>query len=956
MEDSTSPRSAPTADAIRATVADLRRQGVAVDDTALTRSLYSSDASVYRVLPGAVAFPRHTEEIDAIVSACAQTQVPIISRGAGTSIAGNAIGTGLVVDHSKHLNAVLHIDTETCSARVQPGVVQATLQRHAAAHGLRFGPDPSSHSRCTIGGMIGNNACGSRALGYGRTSDNVRGLRVVTSSGEHLRLGTLDRGDVASPLLEELRSTTAASLKVIRTEFGRFSRQVSGYALDALLPENRFDVGRLLVGAEGTLGVVTEADVRLVADPPHRVMGVLGFENMVAAAAAVPAILSFKPIACEGLDSRITDVVRQLRPGSLPDMPRGAGWLFVEFAGDDRRELEAKVAAAASACQTVGFRHVQSAAEAAALWKVREDGSGLVARTHGGRPAHAGWEDAAVPPQHLADYLAQFEDLLSHHGLTGVPYGHFGDGCVHVRIDFDLDDRSGRGRYAEFLDDAARLVSSYGGSMSGEHGDGRARSSLLGHMYSAAAIDLFRVIKRHFDPINLMNPGVIVDPLPATADIRYTPPVAAKKALAFAYPHDADALFGAVHRCTGVARCVAPNPSADTVMCPSFQATGNEKDSTRGRSRILQDAVAGNLGPAGLSTPEVGEALDLCLSCKGCRSDCPTGVDMAQYKSEVLYARYRGRLRPRSHYSLGLLPLWLRAARQAPRLVNALSNIQALNPAVAWLAGIDARRQVPRIGRTSERSAWRAAQRQPVPNASTKRVVLFVDTFTNSFTPHVANAVVEVLRSAGYEVHVPHTDICCGLTWISTGQLDGARRRLDRTAAALHPYVSQGMTVVGIEPSCTAALRSDLTELVGGRRASEVSAAVKTLAELLVSDNDYRIPDLSDVDIVAQPHCHHHAVLGWQADRTLLERGRARVVSVGGCCGLAGNFGAERGHYDLSVAVAETQLLPALRATAPSTVVLADGFSCRTQIEQLSDRRGMHLAELLAGRLTPRVP
>jgi FAD/FMN-containing dehydrogenase/Fe-S oxidoreductase len=953
MDNSTSLRSAPSADAVRATVADLRRQGVAVDDTALTRSLYSSDASVYRVLPGAVVFPRRTEEIDAIVSACAQNRVPIINRGAGTSVAGNAIGTGLVIDHSKHLNAVLHIDTETRSARVQPGVVHATLQRHAASHGLRFGPDPSSHTRCTIGGMIGNNACGSRALGYGRTSDNVRGLHIVTSAGEHLRLGTLDRGDPPAPLLEGLRSTTAASLAVIRTEFGRFSRQVSGYALDALLPENRFDVGRLLVGAEGTLGVITEADVVLVADAPHRVMVVLGFENMVAAAAAVPAILPLKPIACEGLDSRITDVVRQLRPGSLPDLPRGAGWLFVEFAGDDRRELEVKVTAAASACETIGFRHVRSAAEAAALWKVREDGSGLVARTPSGRPAHAGWEDAAVPPQYLADYLAQFENLLVYHGLTGVPYGHFGDGCVHVRIDFDLDDSSGRGRYAEFLDDAAQLVSAYGGSMSGEHGDGRARSSLLGHMYSAAAIDLFRTVKRHFDPTNLMNPGVIVDPLPATADIRYTPAVASKKPLAFAYPHDADALFGAVHRCTGVGRCVAPNPSPDTVMCPSFQATGNEKDSTRGRARILQDAVAGNLGPAGLSAPAVGEALDLCLSCKGCRSDCPTGVDMAQYKSEVLYARYRRRLRPRSHYSLGLLPRWLRAARRAPRLVNALSSVQALHPAVAWLAGIDPRRPVPKIGPSSERSAWRATRTRPVSSAWTKHVVLFVDTFTDSFTPHVANAVVEVLRSAGYQVHVPRADICCGLTWISTGQLDGARRRLDRTVAALYPYVSQGMTVVGIEPSCTAALRSDLTELVGGRRAAEVSAAVKTLAELLVGDDDYRLPDLSDVDVVAQPHCHHHAVLGWQADRTVLERAGARVVSVGGCCGLAGNFGAERGHYDLSVAVAETQLLPALRAITPSTVVLADGFSCRTQIEQLSDRRGMHLAELLAARLTP---
>ncbi|MDI9978691.1 FAD-binding and (Fe-S)-binding domain-containing protein [Rhodococcus sp. IEGM 1307] len=948
-------RPAPSPAAIHAVVTALQAEGVAVDDRSLTRSLYSSDASVYRVEPGAVVFPRSVEDIDAVIAACADNDVPITSRGAGTSIAGNAIGTGIVIDHSKYLDMVLKVDPESHSARVQSGVAHATLQRAAAPHGLRFGPDPSSHSRCTIGGMIGNNACGSRALGYGRTSDNVRGLHLVTATGEHLRVGSLAPTDPpASQLLDTLQSTVNSSLATIRTEFGRFSRQVSGYALDALLPESRFDVTRMLVGSEGTLGVVVEADVRLVADATHRVMGVLGFENMVAAAAAVPSILPFSPIACEGLDSRITDVVRSLRPAAVPEMPRGAGWLFVEFAGEDRAQLESMVEAVASVSGALGSRVVESAAEAAALWKIREDGSGLVARTPSGRPAHAGWEDAAVPPEHLGAYLARFEELLTEHGLVGVPYGHFGDGCVHVRIDFDLDDSSGRQRYEDFLDEAAKLVGEYGGSMSGEHGDGRARSSLLTHMYSPQAIELFRTVKHHFDPANLMNPGVIVDPAPASEDIRYLPAPTTRTALAFAYPHDADDLFGAVHRCTGVGRCVAPNSSATTVICPSFQATGNEKDSTRGRARVLQDAVSGRLGRAGLASSEVHQALDMCLSCKGCKSDCPTGVDMATYKAEVLHQKYRGRFRPRSHYSLGRLPQWLRFARKAPRMINWLTGIRLTHPLAAWIAGIDARRSIPAIGDSAERAAWRAAQEITVRSSAPKNVVLFVDTFTDSFTPAVATALVEVLHSAGYRVHLPEKSVCCGLTWISTGQLDSARRRLEQTVATLHPYVTAGMTVLGIEPSCTAALRSDLTELIESKEAAEVSDSVKTLSELLMSDDDYEVPDLNGVEILAQPHCHHHAVLGWETDRALLERSGATVTSLGGCCGLAGNFGAERGHYDVSVAVAQTQLLPALNATSPETIVLADGFSCRTQIDHLSDRQASHLAELLAGSLTSR--
>ena len=930
-------------------LARLRQDGVEVDATPLTGSLYASDASIYRVVPVAVAFPRVAEEVEAIVRACRDHDVPITSRGAGTSIAGNAIGSGLIIDHSRHLNSVLQIDPDLRSARVQPGVAHDTLQRHAAAYDLRFGPDPSSHSRCTIGGMIGNNACGSRALGYGRTSDNVLGLHMLTSAGEHIRTGTLAGSDgPTSPTLDELRRTVTQSLATIRTEFGTFGRQVSGYSLEHLLPENGFDLTRALVGTEGTLGVILEADLRLVADAPVRVLVVLGFEDMIAAARAVPSILPFRPVACEGLDRRITDVVAATRgPSSLPGLPVGDGWLFIEVAGESQASLLEVAGQIQAAGGAQSARVVTDQDEMAALWRIREDGSGLVARTSSGRPAHAGWEDAAVPPARLASYLTDFEALLRDHRLHGVPYGHFGDGCVHVRIDFDLDASSGKERFKDFLDSAARLVAEYGGSISGEHGDGRARSDLLRYMYSDEAIALFARVKKIFDPLDVMNPGIITKPAAAVADVRYGAPVKLMDDLVFLYPHDTDDLFGAVHRCTGVGRCVAPNPGTG-VMCPSFHATHEEKDSTRGRARVLQDAVAGHLGPKGLKSAEVEDALDLCLSCKGCKSDCPTGVDMATYKAEVLHHKYRGRLRPRSHYSLGWLPTWLRLAHHTPRLFNAVSASTTLKAPLAWAAGIDKRRGVPPIASRVNRRQWRAATSDLVgqPQA-TKDVVLFADTFTDNFTPRIALATVQLLREAGYRVHTPTLRLCCGITLLSTGQLDSARRRLERTAVGLQPYVDRGMKVLGLEPSCAAALRSELPELVGTPAAKLVARSVVTLAELLGSDPDYEPPSLEGLQVLAQPHCHHSAVMGWDADRALLERAGARVQVLGGCCGLAGNFGAERGHYDISVAVAETQLLPAIRNSNADTVVLADGFSCRTQLESLSSRTALHLAELL---------
>ncbi|WP_375499835.1 FAD-binding and (Fe-S)-binding domain-containing protein [uncultured Jatrophihabitans sp.] len=920
--------------------AALRRAGVVeVDDSTRRRAEYSSDASNYRVVPTAVVFPRDTNQVAAALGVARELGVPLTSRGAGTSIAGNAMSTGLVLDFSRHLNRVLEIDPDARTARVEPGAILDAITLAASAHGLRYGPDPSTHARATIGGSIGNNACGSRALKYGRTVDNVIGLELLTAGGAAVTAG---RGPLPAGL-GALEGVVREHLATIRTEFGRFRRQVSGYSLEHLLPENGVDLARFLVGTEGTLAVLTEATVRLVESPKAVVLCILGYADMPSAADAVPALLAHDMVALEGMDARLVDVVRSRRgPSAVPHLPRGEGWLFVETAGDTEAEARAaaeKLIIDAGALDSA----IVTGKDAVALWRIREDGAGLGGRTPAGAPAWPGWEDAAVPPERLGAYLREFEALMRAHGVDGLAYGHFGDGCIHVRIDFPFT--SGSQRFREFVTASAQLVGSHGGSMSGEHGDGRARGELLPYMYSPDAIRAFGQVKAVFDPANLLNRGVIVDPAPVDADLRVPAAHAIRKNLAFAYTLDGGDLSTAVHRCTGVGKCRSDTTSTGGVMCPSYLATRDEKDSTRGRARVLQELANGSL-VGGFDAPELAESLDLCLSCKGCSSDCPTGVDMATYKAEVLHQKYRRKLRPASHYSLGWLPRSARLAGLAPRLTNAALANPRLARTAKRMGGIDQRRPLPSFARQTFRSWFRRR-----PTTTARPVLLWVDTFTNAFSPEVGRAAVRVLEDAGYAVRVTDRQVCCGLTWISTGQLDGARRQLRRTLDALEDAVRAGVPIVGLEPSCTAVLRHDVVELLpDDERSALVAEHTKTLAELLVETPGWTAPSLDGVEALTQPHCHHHAIMGWDADRALLADAGATVKAVGGCCGLAGNFGVEEGHYDVSVQVAETALLPAVRAAGDDTVVLADGFSCRTQLEQLSERRGIHLAQLLDSR------
>lgn len=966
-------------------------QGVC-DTSTGTRARYSTDAGNYRIIPEGVCFPRSTEDVLAIVDACRTHSVPITSRGGGTSCAGNAIGPGIIIDFTRHLNRVISIDPEARTATVEPGCIQSDLQKAAAPYGLRFGPDPSSMNRCSIGGMVGNNACGPHATAWGRTSDNVVEMDCVDGTGRRFTARLNHAGDIAIPEIPELAQLIDANLALIRTELGRFGRQVSGYSLEHLTPEGGRNLAAMLVGTEGTLVTVLSVTVRLVPLPTAPVLVTLGYPSMVEAADDVPTLLAHHPLAVEGLDARLVEVVRRHKgPGAVPLLPDGQGWLMVEMGGDTPEDSLARAQALADSAHTDAIVIYPPGDKASALWRIRADGAGLGGRTPGdpetGRGNEQAWpglEDAAVPPQNLGAYLRDFDALCAEYDVDGLLFGHFGDGCVHVRLNLPLETEEGVAHSRRFLEESARLIARHGGSVSGEHGDGRARSELLRFMYSPDMLDLFGKVKHLFDPDCLLNPGVLISPLSPEEEQRRTlvgednPQVGVDRldhflrrpdaqpipaARGFAFLEDHSDFTTAVHRCTGVGKCRANVPN--TFMCPSYAATGEEKDVTRGRARILQEAANGRLVTS-LASPEVAEAMDLCLACKACSSDCPAGVDMAKFRSEVFFRRFRRKLRPLSHYSLGWLPRWTRMVTRIPGaafLGNAALSLAPLRRLAFRMMGLDPRRQMAPLQARSFRSQsdlsvatpQLAGELSTVPTPTDdgredtpRYVVLWADSFSDTLESRGAVDIVRVLQAQGFTVLLA-PDVCCGLTWITTGQLESARSKLTGLVEALAPFAVNGIPIVGIEPSCTAVLRDDLVDLLPeDPRAKAVKSATVTLAELLARiPADQRVlPDLSGVEVVAQPHCHHYSVMGWSADRALLSSLGATVTELSGCCGLAGNFGMEKGHYEVSVAVAENSLLPALRQH-PDAVFLADGFSCRTQARQLAQRDGIHLATLL---------
>lgn len=936
------------------------------------RAAYATDASLYRQVPIAVVIPRTTDDIEAAVAACREHGAPVLLRGGGTSIGGQACNTAVVIDTSRHLTAVSGIDPDRRLARVEPGVVLDDLQTAAAPHGLMFGPDPSTHDRCTLGGMIGNNACGVHSVIAGTTAANVEALDLLLYDGTRLEVGATTEDELAaltagtgrrSALYRDLRSLRDRWGGAIRAGFPDLPRRVSGYNLDELLPERDFHLARALTGSEGTCATVLGATLRLVERPPARALVLLGYPDVVAAAEDVPAVLAHDPVGLEGFDGLLVDAARTAsrRPAGLDLLPdtgtRGGttpaaagGYLLVEVGGGSPGEATAGAQRLAAGTGAVASRVVTDVPAQRAVWRVREAGAGLASRLHG-REHHAGWEDAAVPPDRLGAYLAEFRALLASHRLGGAIYGHFGEGCVHVRIDFDLDTGEGVAGFRRFVEEAADLVVAHGGSLSGEHGDGQARAELLPRMFGDELVGAFGAFKAAFDPDRRMNPGKIVDPAPLDADLRIGPGRQPREvATVFAYPGDGGSLARAARRCVGVGACRRTSPDGGT-MCPSYMATRDERHSTRGRARLLLEMLQEGPVDGGWRDEHVRDALHLCLGCKACKTECPVGVDMATYKAEFLAHHHAGRLRPLFDYATGLIHWGLRAAALAPGLAGRLLDVPGVERSARRLLGIAPQRRLPRPAPTTFRRTF-ARRHRPAGHASGgggggAPVVLWPDTFTDHLAPHVGIAAVAVLEDAGFDVRLPDRQVCCGRPLYDHGMLHLARRQLHRTLDALDDALETGIPVVALEPSCTAVFRDELVAMLpGDPRARRLAGLVRTLAELL-ADAGYTPPQVGGAALL-QGHCHQTALGGVDADAALLRAAGVDVeVLRAGCCGMAGAFGYAADRYGVSVAVAEQGLLPAIRAAPPDTRLVADGYSCRTQVAHLTGRTAVHLAEVL---------
>ncbi|MFI5258388.1 MAG: FAD-binding and (Fe-S)-binding domain-containing protein [Candidatus Limnocylindrales bacterium] len=978
MESLAAPISASTASARRDSLAEDLRAHVRgeVQFGAGDRALYATDSSNYRQLPIGVVRPLDTDDLVEVIRVCHEHDAPVTLRGGGTSLAGQATNHAVVIDVSRHLNRILEIDPVRRIARVQPGVILDDLCQAAERHGLTFGPDPATHDRCTLGGMLGNDSCGAHSIMAGRTSQNVESLEVLTYDGLRLTVGrTTDaelsrvcaEGGRRGEIYRSLRSLRDRHAAVIRERFPKLPRLVSGFALQALLPEHGFDVARSLVGTEGTCVTILEATLRLVPSPPGRALLVLGFGDVFRAADLSPEILTAHPIALEGFDDRMVEACRRkgMSESAIDSLPTGAGWLLIEFGAETAHAAEEKARAAA---RRFGWRDsarvITDRTAQQALWTLRESALGATAVVPGRPPTYPGWEDSAVPPERLGAYMRELDALIATYRFERTFYGHFGDGCLHLRTEFDFRTPAGMRAFRSFIEQAADLVVRYGGSLSGEHGDGQARAELLPRMFGPELVAAFREFKSIWDPRGRMNPGKVVDPLLLDSDLRPARPLA-QPATIFGFGADEGSIAKAVERCVGVGKCRRDSGEA---MCPTFQATHEERHSTRGRARLLWEMLDGEAFPDLWRSDEVREALDLCIACKSCKSECPVQVDIATYKAEFMAHHYARRLRPRAAYSMGLIHWWAHLAATAPGLANSIGTVPGIAGLAKLVAGVDSHRRLPRFASRSFRrqlpeevadlGGAHEVGGGAVPDlggarSADQRVVLFADTFTDAFAPSQGLAALRVLRAAGFSIEVPRANLCCGRPLYDRGFLKQARRLLARILDAFEPELDSGVPVVVLEPSCEAVFHDELPNLFpADPRARQLDRMVVGLGSFVAAhpgEFAAALPGRLAAPAVLHGHCHQKALVGMAAEETALRSvGLAPAQPEPGCCGMAGAFGFERGeHYELSQRIGERALLPAVRAAAPDAILIADGFSCREQIAQSGGRRALHLAEVL---------
>jgi FAD/FMN-containing dehydrogenase/Fe-S oxidoreductase len=929
--------------------------------------LYSVDASNYRQVPIGVVIPRSVDDVITAVRISREYGAPILSRGGGTSLAGQCCNTAVVIDWSKYLNQVLEIDHVHRTARVQPGCILDDLRNQAGCFGLTFGPDPATHNHCTLGGMLGNNSCGAHAQMAGPVVNNVESMDVLLYDGTRMTVGwttdqemqqTIRAGGRQGEIMAQIVDLRSRYEGQIRRRFPNIPRRVSGYNLDQLLvsEENpRINLARALVGSEATLVTILEATLDLVHNPPFQTLVVLGYPDIYHAGDHVPEILQFKPMGFEGIDRMLIENMKKkgLHTKYLNRLPEGDGWLVVQFPGETRQEADAR------GRELIDYLRRQPHAPACklyddpedekAVWEVRESGLGATAFVPGQPDSWPGWEDAGVPVESVGKYLRDFCKLMQKYEYEAALYGHFGMGCIHCRITFDLTSEKGVKNYRSFVEHAAKLVAKYGGSLSGEHGDGQSRAELLPIMFGNEIIEAFREYKSIWDPDWQMNPGKVVDPYPLDSNLRlgadYKP---AEPETHFKFPDDGGSFAHAALRCVGVGKCrrESSNVAENQTMCPSFMVTREEKDTTRGRAHLLWEMLQGSVIKDGWRDEYVKDALDLCLSCKGCKGDCPVNVDMATYKSEFLSHYWEGRTRPRHAYAFGWIDKWAQLASLWPGVVNLAASTPGIRELMKAAAGMAPQRSIPEFAPETFQT-WFSRRRNR--RSGRPKVLLFPDTFNNHFFPRTAKAAVEVLEHAGYEVEVPPVHVCCGRPLYDYGFLEMAKEYLINVCDVLTPYVEAGTPIVVLEPSCWSVLRDEIHGLFPDRKETHgIMENTFLLSEFLVEKAHYHPPHLNRSGVI-HGHCHHKALIrGAKHEKQLLEDMRMKVrVLSDGCCGMAGAFGFEEDHYEVSARVGEHALLPAVRELGLNEVIIADGFSCREQISQMTDRHGLHIAEVL---------